>query len=331
MLLRRSPLPALLSCLGLLALVGCAGGCRSRAHQDLYVDQLIAENRVLEDQLYEADYKNQRLRDELEKYRDGPSEEPRRDPRDESRDFGPPSSRTPDESSERRDESFDSPDAQLLPPIESADDAADRRIENVPEPRNEALEPPDLDSLMPPEIEMGTPVPPADTDAPQEAPEGQIELPDLTAELPPLPVALRIHPGLSGGHQADADPDIDGVYLVVQFIDEDGNVVDISNVDIDANMSIALIDPAVGVEGGGQLGRWDYLPEEIAAMRRDSVPGSLHVTVSWDDARPEGESVMALVRISNGDIKLQGKATLPLEPRGSVAGWVPRSGSATSK
>ena len=40
-------------------------GCRSRAHNDLYQDKMASEIRVLEDQLYDADYQNRVLRDKV--------------------------------------------------------------------------------------------------------------------------------------------------------------------------------------------------------------------------------------------------------------------------
>ncbi|MEM9586126.1 MAG: hypothetical protein AAGA03_02500, partial [Planctomycetota bacterium] len=43
------------------------GGCRGRAHEDLYQQKLTQEIRFLEDQLYEADYENRVLAEKLER------------------------------------------------------------------------------------------------------------------------------------------------------------------------------------------------------------------------------------------------------------------------
>ncbi len=51
-------------------------GCRSRAQQDLYQQKLIREVRVLEDKLYEADYKNRVLAEKLKRARIEASEVP---------------------------------------------------------------------------------------------------------------------------------------------------------------------------------------------------------------------------------------------------------------
>jgi len=52
----------------LLGLLG-AIGCRGRAYDDVYRAKLTQEIRVLEDQLYDADYQNRVLREELERAR----------------------------------------------------------------------------------------------------------------------------------------------------------------------------------------------------------------------------------------------------------------------
>ncbi|WP_068260036.1 hypothetical protein [Rubripirellula obstinata] len=43
-------------------------GCNSRAHQEVYRQRMASEIRVLEDQLYDADYQNRVLQDRLQKY-----------------------------------------------------------------------------------------------------------------------------------------------------------------------------------------------------------------------------------------------------------------------
>ncbi|MEM8672150.1 MAG: hypothetical protein AAGG48_31835 [Planctomycetota bacterium] len=62
-----------------LLLVGSLSGCRSNAKEDLYRQKMASEIRVLEDQLYAADYENRVLHDKLERLRSQASdEEPRR-------------------------------------------------------------------------------------------------------------------------------------------------------------------------------------------------------------------------------------------------------------
>ncbi|WP_143543949.1 hypothetical protein [Rhodopirellula sp. MGV] len=65
--------------LGIGSLVVCIpmlSGCRGRAQDDYYRQKLTNQIRVLEDQLYDADYQNRVLRDKLEQAREVQSDEP---------------------------------------------------------------------------------------------------------------------------------------------------------------------------------------------------------------------------------------------------------------
>ena len=53
----------------LVAGPACISGC-GRAHSDLYQQRMASEIRVLEDQLYDADYQNQVLQEKLHRYQD---------------------------------------------------------------------------------------------------------------------------------------------------------------------------------------------------------------------------------------------------------------------
>ena len=68
-----SDLPPQRICTFALLLLGAvlpaAIGCRSRAQQDLYQQKMIREVRILEDKLYEADYKNRALSEKLKRAR----------------------------------------------------------------------------------------------------------------------------------------------------------------------------------------------------------------------------------------------------------------------
>jgi hypothetical protein len=66
----RSLPPAWPIAIALIAGVLLATGCNSRAHSEVYQQRMASEIRVLEDQLYDADYQNRVLRDRLQKYND---------------------------------------------------------------------------------------------------------------------------------------------------------------------------------------------------------------------------------------------------------------------
>lgn len=346
----------------------CGGallGCQSKPHRELYTDQLINEVRVLEDQLYEADYENKVLRSKLRRavenceQGDAAAVQPTPDPQ---ADWGV-SDVLPSPSSPQRP-AEDAPGATLLPPpggLPSSDQAGDleeRRID-VPggrprEPQSPDLIPPDMDQLELPDIDMGEIVPPPAADAPPEPPMGQIPLPDMTPETLPEPAGLSINPTFSGGHNFDSDPEIDGVYLVVHFVDESGKVLDLSQVEIDASLGIEIFDPlaaegdASGADepvsaepdnaepadaasppqspGPRSLGYWEFDAQQIADMRRHAVQDGLHVAIRWSDAVPSGDHVRVQARVFNEDASLEGQAELALIGKGQIAGWVPRAG-----
>jgi hypothetical protein len=132
--------PRLLALIILGVALSAALGCRSRAQQDLYQQKMIREVRILEDKLYEADYKNRALSEKLKRARIEASEvqihsaKPARHPRaqrEESSQIEP----TPDPNSNRNklDNSRNLPEdsddeiglSDLLPPTFDEGDPID--------------------------------------------------------------------------------------------------------------------------------------------------------------------------------------------------------------
>ncbi|WP_372894863.1 hypothetical protein [Stieleria sp.] len=158
----RFPVPLLAIC----CLIGLSPGCRGRAHEDLYRAKMANEIRVLEDQLYDADYQNRVLRDELERSRnqdlrpEGPSD---RVPRERILNQSPPQV----------------PDDQRAPPPDDYE-ILDLNSPNVTEPARpstpDQTEQPGTETPTPaptPEPAAGTglPLPPAIDNVPvQDAP-----------------------------------------------------------------------------------------------------------------------------------------------------------------
>lgn len=126
----RPPLRNHLIALIILGVVfPAANGCRSRAQQDLYQQKMIREVRILEDQLYEADYKNRVLSEKLKQARIQASEVPihsakpaRRPviPRQQQRRETPALELTPDRNADKQggfpDEEQEIGLSDLLPP-----------------------------------------------------------------------------------------------------------------------------------------------------------------------------------------------------------------------
>jgi len=348
-----------------LLLAGASGGCRSKAYRDVYAQKMAGEIRVLEDQLYEADYQNQILRDELMRAQIKASQVIVPDARPRRSLFG----RSLDESGrlqDSRNRPSQSPsdkslsdESPLLDPPEISTPSTPTlpapALPARPQPNNrlpsellvppQEATPPGADDLMTPDVDLGVPVPPPSPDAAPDALPGQIKLPDsariLGAGPPSEPVAIRINRGLSGGHKSDDAPQEEGVLLVIEAIDEKGSVVRLDQFEIDANLSIVLVDPNRSGEEA-QLGKWEFTPAEVRGMIRStpSVNGTfagktassnssagwsaLQVVIPWADVKPTTTTVMAQVRLGNDDVVMQAQGEVPTN-QPSMAQWTPRA------
>lgn len=291
------------------AIVGI--GCRGRAKEDLYRQKLTSEIRVLEDQLYEADYENRILADKLtraeERLReadDDPSAryrenlggdrggDPRREPERESLD------RTP------RDE----PDPGDRFDLNLEDIEIDPGTEIDPGGRMPAPggpEPPGADDLRIPPIEPGEIVPPPGPGSEPEGPPGQIELNDAMrflgrtdpadAGLPP-PTEIRVHPTLSGPYRFDDEDEADGMMLVLTAIGEGGRVSDLSGFKIDAEMTVVALDPTRD-PAEARVGRWEFDADRVRSLVRHDPVSGIHLPLQWEDDRPDGDEVIVHVRL----------------------------------
>jgi hypothetical protein len=327
----------------LLVAMAWVGGCRGNAYRDAYNEKMAGEIRLLEDQLYKADYENKTLRNQLRRARDQqPSSPPdaASGPQDRSQTGAGPQDRSPAGSPDPSgsDGSSDRFDARLLPPPsgiprEDDDRAVDQRRIEVPgetPPKGDGdsdLVPPRLDDLEMPEIELGTPSPPQSSTGTPELPPNQIPKTDAQRQLeesvlpPPQPAALAIHPGFSGAHQFDDESSSQGIYLVLHFVDEQGRTLDMRGTEIDADLTVTIIDPASDREAP-EIGQWEYSAEQVAELRRSSPFDSLHVAIPWpEESAPVGEQVTAVVRLANGAERLEGEAEVLLQNPASVAGW----------
>ncbi len=336
-----------------VALVCLAVGCQGPAYRDVYQQKMASEIRVLEDQLYEADYQNQVLRDQLSRAeREAvrvpvPSNRPPRsflgkslNQNGEVVDSGPPANSS----------------SSTISPIDGGDSAEPSELPNeLPkidpaktlqvEPTKESISPnelippaeptpPSSNELIMPDVELGDPIPPPPADAPPEALPGKIEVPESARKLgtgpPSAPVSIRIHPGLSGGHKTDDQPAIEGLRLVIEAIDESGKPVALEQFDIDANLTIAIIDPSRPASSA-RLGKWEFGPDEIREMiQTDSATGlhgkGLEVVVPWGTERPLADKVIAHVRLAADEVIMQTQAELPIA-QPNVAQWTPRGTS----
>lgn len=354
-------------------------GCRSRAHQDLYQAKLSNQIRVLEDQLYDADYQNRVLRDELERargsetsvgpeYLESPSNSPLMPipdqtfsepairstlprvqtdpldldhrPKDPQPKLGDPFVDDPIADSQPR--TLPSPPDLEEPAIPGAKTDSTQplrdplpktnsgRRESIPAPKpDEELMPPAESELPMFQIEPGTLSPPKRA---TDSASRKIELPSSAnllqyrrplIEDPPTPDRLELHKNLSGGHQFDEDDDVDGLYLVVTVLDENNQMLSLEQFDVDAEISIVVLDPEDESEDT-RLGRWDFSPDEVRDFIRSTPVDGIHIPIAWQDRLPAGDEVIVHLRMAAAEEEMRCQAKLRLEQAVAISNWLPR-------
>lgn len=320
-------------------------GCRGHAHREVYNAKMANEIRVLEDQLYDADYENRVLREKLHRAQtkmappasygppvsSAPSSPSRLTPT-------PSRERVPADDDEDDDEDdFDmeidlgdpvTGDQMLPPPLTDDADSDDATGRNEPEPPGPLPEPPGAGDVEVPPIVPGDILPPPGPGEENPPPPGKINLPDPTGILPePLqfPEELKLNAGLSGGHQFDDDEETDGLYLVVNVLDDHGRMIDLNDFDIDGVMTIVALDPELD-PSQARIGHWEYSASQWSQFIRSRPVAGLHVPVQWQVARPLGDEVIVHVRLKTDDEEMRCQGRLKVAPAETVADWTPRGG-----
>ena len=370
-MLKKTSISALFGLAAALSLmVSVTAGCRGSAYRDVYQQKMASEIRVLEDQLYEADYQNQILQDQVLRAEVNASQVivPENRPRrtflgktlsDAGEVIDAPSSKA---GSAAGNTSSETP---FAPTLSAPELPAKRPATSTPTPAptpklparpldspktNGSFTPPaepvppGASDLSIPDVQLGEPVPPPEVEMipdsipdslPNlipEAPPGQIKLPESVKILgsgpPAEPVAIRINLGLSGGHKSDDAPATEGISLFVEAIDEKGAVVSLDQFDIDANLSVVLLDPAQP-GATARLGKWEFGPEQIREMLRPGIAvgrggTGMNVVIPWGNQRTTSPKVIAHVRLSAGDVAMQTQAEIATA-QPAMAQWTPRA------
>ncbi len=354
---RRSLSPAFL----VVALVVALIGCNSRAHNDLYRQRMASEIRVLEDQLYDADYQNRVLRDRLSQCKVDTGAVPARKtieskPRVQSSDSEFDSEFDTESDMEH---GFDSFDDLNLPEVDEGiavepdeldtmiDPGASRGPESDASSNREPLkdpsasdssrsrdsessellpapggpEPPGKRDIDVPEIVPGELLPPPIGEEDDLKPPGQIQLPDSVQAAAGVPNQLRIHHALSGGHRVEGS--ITGMVIVVNVIDKLGKPVNLDQFDVDANLSVVVLDPSKD-PSEAKIGRWDFANSEVASFVRSKPISGLHIPIDWTDGQPEVDEVIVHVRLRGEEDEMRCEGRLNVEKQAAIAEWTPR-------
>ncbi|MGB7327065.1 MAG: hypothetical protein WBD31_19470 [Rubripirellula sp.] len=398
------PIPAIASGLACGLLLVISSGCSNRAHRDIYAQRMMSESRVLEDQLYAADYENRVLRDRLEQYqrkvaaarvptpstmqphdhpdalggsasamRNSLPPSPYADPAADLPTFdmgeglegdeyempmfdeGEPvdaGAIDPDAMGGQSDEADEITDGDsfegILPEPKRTNPNALRDPEplDAPSPVPDPLSKPNIDALnaddidesfllpapggpvppgkndlMVPPIEEGDVLPPP-LDGKDAKPPGQIMLPDALQAAQGLPEKLQIHPVLSVGHHTDGE--LDGAVIVVNAIDATGRPVDIADFNIEAELSVVVLDPSRPSEEA-MIGRWDFDRWQVQGFVRQHPVSGLHVPIQWKDEIPNGEDVVVHVRLRGEDNDMRCESELRLADKEPISDWTPRA------
>ena len=307
------------------ALLSLLTGCRSSAENDLYRQKMASEIRVLEDQLYDADYQNRVLQDKVEQLRlkaiEGESSVRTQSPAAPQ----PPADSGPSNSSEA--DTFEPPWIEEGEPADPSDLPGAAAAGSQPSDNDlvppSAPEPPGKEDIELPEVFPGELLPPASDDD-DASPPGQIPLPsNIQAATPTVPDSLRIHRGLSGGHQFDEDDQIDGLYLVINAVDKLGKTVDIGDYEIDAELTVVVLDPTLEADVA-RIGRWEFTAGEVQELIRDDPTSGLHLALRWQDIRPATDEVIVHVRLRADEDEMRCNEKLTVGAAAAMAKWMPR-------
>ena len=318
------------SCAALLI----GAGCRSDAHSDVYLNEMAAEIRVLEDQLYHADYENKVLREKLERTA-SPNTAAVKPP---STKLGTPVEKIPSKVSPGSElPPLNPPPAKIAPkfppkadatkqPNASGGNAVDG---NSPGARLAPLRPKSPTdvtpgNLEPPAIDFGTPqapksiLPPSDTS-------DKIKLPESAQRLldePAGPIQeIRLDPSMTRSFLENGEA---GLTVVFVALDADGRR-GIPTGDVE----IALIDPILQTSEG-RLGRWTIPAVEV--QHNVSADRVIRLKVYWDQEGPKAQQARLFVRLRN-DVGEQAMSNqlVKLNGTGASADWAPRTSASGRK
>ena len=154
-----------------------------------------------------------------------------------------------------------------------------------------------------------------------EKPPGQILLPDSTQTPAGVPEDLRIHQALSIGHRDGQK--LDGATLVVNAMDRMGRPIDLNDFEVDAELSIVVLDPD-REPGSDRVGRWDFSRKEVAAMIAADKAGGFEIPIRFEDLAPLTDKVIVHVRLRGDDQEMRAEAKLDLRERTAASTWTPR-------
>jgi hypothetical protein len=142
-------------------------------------------------------------------------------------------------------------------------------------------------------------------------------------------VELAFHPSLSRAVNFDDQSDDDGLYLVLQPKNVEGQLVPTF-----AALEIAVHDPArLGKDGPNEtsrVGRWNYSANEVKSKFQPiGTSQGIHLTLPWNGPDPQADRVLVYVRYTLPDGRqVVNEKTFLVSTKGNMRTvWVPRGDS----
>ena len=153
---------------------------------------------------------------------------------------------------------------------------------------------------------------------------GKLNCPDSVRAGWGLPESLRLHTALSGGHRIDGH--LQDMVVVVNVLDRLGKTVDLNHFDIEADLSVVILDPEVE-SSQARLGRWDFDRSQVGQLIQAEPISGFHIPIEWADTEPTGKEVVVHVRLRAGDDEMRCEGRLNVEKQAAIAEWTPRGDS----
>ena len=265
----------------------------------VYIDNMNAEKRLLEDTMYDMQYdydtklaEVERLRKEVEDLREGGSG--RSGPSGKSSTGGSAGSN----SGAPRDLFPDVPD--LKPPtidqgIRSDQGGADdtKTIDGGAE----------VDDLEPPKLDLGT-----------EDPLSAVPMP-LDQQI----TSLHVNPAHTGGLKQDQKPGDDGIVVVFEPRNKEDDFVPLAS-----RLSVVLLDP----ETSQRVARWEVTEEQTkVALQKARAGRGIELRMPWEGTPPTKSRLQLFVRYWLADgTAVQSDREITITPNGQLAArWTPRT------
>jgi hypothetical protein len=123
---------------------------------------------------------------------------------------------------------------------------------------------------------------------------------------------ITLNRKLTGGHDVDAQAGDEGVMVVVEPLNQAGDLVEVPG-----EISIVVLDPAIEGEAA-RIARWDFTSKEAAScLKRTPMGDGLHFDLRWPHSPPVHRVLNLYVRYTTADgRRLRVEKQIEVDPPG---------------